>query len=181
MGNSAVENSAVESTVEGSTAVQNTTVAEEFTATVRNLNVFDGLALLVALALVGVGYFIGTAGSPPTGSTSSMEFTINPEDAVRPLAPGATALFPVYVNNPNDYGVRVDSISDGKSNATASGCPAATITSIGLNGPAGFIYAGGVRAYEISVTMAGTADSRCKGQTFTLPLTVKLAAAAAKR
>jgi hypothetical protein len=176
VGNSAVENRAGEKT-----AVEAPTIGDEFAATVRDLNVYDGLALLIAFALVGVGFFIGTFGSPPTGSTTTVEFTINSEDAVRPLAPGATALFPVYINNPNTYGVRVDSISDGKSRATASGCPEATITSQGLDGPAGFIYAGGVRAYEISVTMAAATDDRCKGQAFTLPLTVKLASAAANR
>ncbi len=167
----------------GNDTVGNETVADAdgLAATVRNLNGFDALALLIALVLVGVGFLIGTAGSPPSGSATSVEFTINPEDEVRSLAPGATALFPVYINNPNDYGVRVDSISEGKSKDTTSGCPAATITSAGLDGPAGFIMAGGVRAYEISVTMAAATDGRCKGQTFTLPLTVKLASASANR
>lgn len=176
MGNSTVENSAVENS-----PVQKSTVGGEFAETVRSLNVFDGLALLVVLALVGVGFFIGTIGGPPSGSTTTVDFTINPADEVRPLTPGATALFPVYINNPNEYGVRVDVISDGKSNATSSGCPEATITSTGLDGPAGFIMAGGVRAYEISVTMAAAADGRCQGQTFTLPLTVKLATATEPR
>ncbi|MGH3697715.1 MAG: hypothetical protein ACRDRX_27675 [Pseudonocardiaceae bacterium] len=176
MGKSTVENDTV-----SNDTVHNDTVEDELASTVRDLNVFDALALLIALGLVGVGFLIGTAGGPPSGSTTSVEFTINPEDEVRPLAPGATALFPVYINNPNAYGVRVDSISEGTSKDTPSGCPAATITSAGLDGPAGFIMAGGVRTYEISVTMAAAADGRCKGQTFTLPLTVELATASENR
>jgi hypothetical protein len=155
---------------------------DELGATIRNLNVFDGLALLVSLGLVGVGFLIGTVGgSSPTGTTASIEFTVNPADEVRPLAPGTTATFPVYINNPTSYGVRVDSISEGTSKATASGCPAATITSAAVQAPVGFIKAGGVRAYDLSVTMAPTTDNKCKGQTFTLPLTVSLTSAAADR
>lgn len=181
MGNSTVENSAVEKNPVGENTAGKSTVGDELAETVRSLNVFDGIALLIAFALVGVGFLIGTIGDPPSGSTTSVDFTINPEDEVRPLAPGATALFPVYINNPNDFGVRVDSISDGKSKATDGGCPEATITSAGLDGPAGFIMAGGVRAYEISVTMAAATDGRCKGQMLTLPLTVKLATATESR
>jgi hypothetical protein len=160
--------------------VETTAAEEEFRSTVRNLNIFDGLALLIALGLVGVGFFIGTIGSGiAAGSTSSVDFTIIPDDQVRPLAPGKTAEFPIYINNPNNYGVRVDLISAGKSKVTASGCPAGTITSAAVEGPVGYIRVGSVRAYMLSVTMAPTTDSRCMGQTFTLPLTVKFASSAA--
>ena len=37
---------------------------------VRSLNVYDGLALLIALTLVAVGFFIGTAGSGEAGGTT---------------------------------------------------------------------------------------------------------------
>jgi hypothetical protein len=161
--------------------VESSTV-EEFRSTVRNLNVFDGLALLIALGLTGVGFLIGTMGSnTAAGSTSSVDLTITADDQVRPLAPGATAEFPLYVNNPNNYGVRVDSISAGKSKATAGGCPAGTVTSAPVEGPVGHIREGGVRAYLLSVTMAATTDDRCKGQTFTLPLTIKFATATSDR
>lgn len=150
-------------------------------ASVRNLNVYDGVALIVALTLVGVGFLIGTAGGGGAGGTTTAEVTVTPDDQIRPLAPGATATFPVYVKNPKDYGVRVTSISAGSSTATAGGCPAGTLTSAGADGPVGFIKAGSVHAYEVSVTMAGTADGRCKGQSFTLPLTVTLSSAAADR
>jgi hypothetical protein len=149
---------------------------------VRNMTVFDGLALLIALGLVGVGFVIGsTFGSGETGSTTSVELTVTPDGPDRPLAPGTTKAFPVYIKNPNDYGVRVASISEGSSAATASGCPAGTITSAGVEGPAGFIHPGGVRTYEVMVTRSASTDSRCKDQTFTLPLNVTLASAAADR
>jgi len=156
-------------------------VANGLGTTVRNLNVFDGLALLIALALVGVGFLIGTAGGGGTGGTTSADLTVVPDDQVRPLAPGATATFPVYVKNPEDYGVRVTSISAGSSNATAGGCPAGTLTSAAVDSPVGFIRAGGLYTYEVSVTMAASSDSKCKGQSFTLPLTVTLSSAAADR
>jgi len=148
---------------------------------VRNLNVFDGLALLIALALVGVGFLIGTAGGGGTGETTSAELTVTPDNDTRSLPPGATRTLPLYVNNTNGYGVQVTSISAGTSNATPGGCPAGTVTSAPVEAPVGFIEAGHVRTYDVSVTMAANADSRCKGQSFTLPLTVTLGSAAADR
>lgn len=148
---------------------------------VRNLTVFDGLALVIALALVGVGFLIGTAGGGKTGATTSVELTVAPDTDTRSLPPGATKTFPVYVKNTNDYGVQVISISAGTSRATARGCPAGTVTSAGVDAPVGFIRAGGIRAYDVSVTMAANADSRCKDQSFVLPLNVTLGSAAADR
>ncbi len=150
-------------------------------ASVRSLNVFDGLALLIALTLVGIGFLVGTIGGGETGTTTSVELTVTPDDQVRPLPPGKTTTFPLYINNPADYGVRVASISAGNSTATASGCPAGTVYSAPVEGPTGFIRPASIRAYDVSVTMEGTTDDRCKGQSFTLPLTVTLASAAADR
>lgn len=150
-------------------------------ASVRGLTVFDGLALITALGLAGVGFLIGTIGGGETGATTSVELTVTPDDQVRPLSPGGTTTFPVYITNPNDYGVRVDSISAGSSAATSGGCPAGTVTSAPVEGPTGFIRPAGIRTYDVSVTMAATVDDKCKGQPFTLPLTVTLASAAADR
>lgn len=149
--------------------------------TARSLNVFDGLALLIALGLVGVGFLIGTAGGGETGTTTSVELAVTPDNDTRSLPPGATKTFPLYVKNTNDYGVRVVSISAGTSNVTPAGCPAGTVTSAGVEGPVGFIRSRSIRAYDVSVTMPANADSRCKDQSFTLPLTVTLASAAADR
>lgn len=148
---------------------------------VRGLTVFDGLALITALGLAGVGFLIGTIGGGETGATTSVELSVTPDDQVRPLSPGGTTTFPVYINNPNDYGVRVDSISAGSSAATSGGCPAGTVTSAPVEGPTGFIRPAGIRTYDVSVTMAATVDDKCKGQSFTLLLTVTLASAAADR
>ncbi|MGH3885555.1 MAG: hypothetical protein ACRDSZ_03125 [Pseudonocardiaceae bacterium] len=150
-------------------------------ASVRGLNVFDGLALLIALGLVGAGFLIGTiGGGGATGTTTSVELTVTPDEQVRPLPPGATATFPLYVKNTTDYGVRVASISAGSSNAI-EGCPAGLVTSAPVEGPAGFIRPAGYRAYDVSVTMATNVDDKCKGQSFTVPLTVELASPAADR
>jgi hypothetical protein len=156
-------------------------VEHDLGTSVRSLNVYDGLALLIALTLVAVGFFIGTAGSGEAGGTTTANLTVTPDDQVRPLAPGATATFPVYVKNSKDYGVRVTSISAGSSTATASGCPAGTLTSAAVDSPVGFIRANSLHAYEVSVTMAATTDPKCKGQSFTLPLTVAYSSAAADR
>lgn len=150
-------------------------------ATVRNLNVFDGLALLIALALVGIGFFIGTIGRSEAATTTTVELTVTPDDQVRPLPPGKANTFPLYINNPTDDGVRVVSISAGGSIETASGCPAETVYSAPVEGPTGFIRPFGIRTYDIYVTREGTTDSRCAGQSFTLPLTVTLASPAADR
>ncbi|MGH3872476.1 MAG: hypothetical protein ACRDSR_13390 [Pseudonocardiaceae bacterium] len=149
-------------------------------ASVRRLNVFDGLALLLALGLVGAGFLIGTIGGGETGTTTSAELTVTPSE-VRPLSPGATATFPLYVNNTTDSGVRVASISAGSSMATADGCPTGIVTSAPVEGPTGFIRPAGYRAYDISVTMAANVDDKCQNQPFTLPLTVELASPAADR
>jgi len=161
--------------------MENNAVQDGLGTAVRNLNVFDGLALVIALALVGVGFLIGTAGSGKTGSTTSVELTVTPDNDTRSLPPGATKAFPLYVNNTNDYGVQVTSISAGTSKVTPGGCPAGTVTSVGVEAPVGFIRAGGVRAYDVLVTMASNADSRCKDQSFILPLTVTLGSATADR
>ena len=147
---------------------------------VRGFNVFDGLALLVAVGLVGVGFFIGSIGGGETGTTTTAEITITPDEEVRPLATGETRTFPLYVRNPTDHGVRVASISAGSSAATAE-CPAGTITSAPVEGPTGFINPTNIRAYDLYVTMDANADSKCREQSFTLPLTVELATAAADR
>ncbi|MGH3773803.1 MAG: hypothetical protein ACRDRW_20835 [Pseudonocardiaceae bacterium] len=165
------------------TTVENSAAVNGLGATVRNLNVFDGLALVIALALVGVGFLIGTAsgGGGKTATTTAVELTVTPDNDTRSLPPGATKNFPLYVNNTNSYGVQVISISAGTSNAIPGGCPAGTVTSAPVDAPVGFIGAGHVRAYEVSVTMAANADSKCKDQSFTLPLTVTLGSAAADR
>ncbi len=147
---------------------------------VRDLNVFDGLALLIVVGLVGAGFFIGSIGGGETGTTTTVEITITPEDQVRPLATGETRTFPLYIRNPTDLGVRVASISAGSSAETA-GCAAGTITSAPVEGPTGFINPTNIRAYDLYVTMDANADSKCREQSFTLPLTVELATAAADR
>jgi hypothetical protein len=156
-------------------------VQQSLGATVRNLNVFDGLALLIALGLTGAGFLIGTIGGGESGATTSAELTVTPDSDARSLAPGATKTYPLYIKNANDYGVRVASISAGTSNATPGGCPAGTVTSVGIDAPVGFIKAQGIRTYDVFVTMAANADNRCKNQTYTLPLTVTLVSAAGDR
>ncbi|MGH3777434.1 MAG: hypothetical protein ACRDRR_17205 [Pseudonocardiaceae bacterium] len=148
----------------------------------RGLNVFDGVAMLIALGLVGAGYFIGTIGSGgEAGETIPVEFTVTPNDQSRPLPPGSAKTFTLYVHNPKDYGVRVAAISEGSSTATDGGCPAGAVTSAPVENPTGFISPAGYRAYDVSVTMAANVADKCTGQSFILPLTVELASAVADR
>ena len=60
-------------------------------------------------------------------------------------------------------------------------CPTGTITSAPVEGPTGFINPTSIRAYDLYVTMDANADSKCREQSFILPLTVELATAAADR
>lgn len=147
----------------------------------RGLNVFDALALVVILGIAGAGYFIGSLGGGGTGGPISVDYTVTPDREPGGLPPGTTKTLALVINNPNDYGVRVDSISAGNSNQTAAGCPAGTVYSAPVDGPVGYLRPGGSRGYDVFVTMDANADERCKGQSFTLPLTVTLVSAAGDR
>lgn len=148
----------------------------------RGLNVFDGLALIIVLGIVGAGYLIGSmGGGGGTGETISVDYTVTPDREPGGLPPGTTKTLALVINNTNDYGVRVASVSAGNSNPTAGGCPAGTVTAAPLDGPAGYIRPGGFQGYDVFVTMDANADDRCKGQSFTLPLTVTLVSSAGDR
>jgi hypothetical protein len=147
----------------------------------RGFNVFDGLALIIVLGIAGAGYFIGSLGGDGAGGPITVDFIVTPDREPGGLPPGTTKTLPLVINNTDDYGVRVHSISAGNSNATPKGCPAGSVSSAPVDGPAGYIRPGGFRAYEVFVTMDANSDDRCKGQTFTLPLTVTLVSAAGDR
>lgn len=133
-------------------------------------------ALLAVVVGPLLGFGIGIIGSGTESATTSVELVIDRQDA-SVLEPGTTDRFPVLVQNPMDEGAQVTSISAGASKATAGGCPAGTLTSAAVDGPPGYISPEGVRTYSVAVTMAGDAQQRCQGQSFTLPLTVELVTA----
>lgn len=129
------------------------------------------LALIVVLPILGllIGYFGNYGGG---GSTLPVNSAVTPK-AVG-LSPGQSRPFTVVVRNPEDYGVRVASISAGRSEAVEGVCPASVLTSADVNNPSGFIGPGGVNGFPITVSMAANADDRCLDQVINLPLVVKL-------
>lgn len=129
------------------------------------------LILIITLPILGllIG-FLGAYG----GGASTVE--VNP--AVTPKAIGLSAgqsrSFTVVVRNPEDHGVRVTSISAGRSEAVEGVCPAGVLTSAEVSDPTGFIRAGDVNGFAITVSLAGNVDDRCLDQAINLPVTVKL-------
>lgn len=133
-----------------------------------------GAAGVVLVA--GVAYAAWTSTGSGTGSvasTTSASSTISPAGGGALLYPGGGTDFTVTVNNPNDYPVKVDSISAGSSN-TVNGCAAGTVTSPAVAAPSGTIAAHGTGTYTLHATMSATATDECKSQPFVLPLTAAI-------
>ncbi len=123
--------------------------------------------------VAGVAYAAWTSTGSGTGSvssTTSTNSTISPANGGSALYPGSSTDFTVTINNPNDYTVKVDSISTGSSNEV-NGCLAGTVTSPAVTNPAGSIAAHGTGTYTLHATMSATATDECKSQPFVLPLT----------
>ncbi|MGQ0775911.1 MAG: hypothetical protein ACT4NY_16080 [Pseudonocardiales bacterium] len=129
------------------------------------------LILLVTLPILGL--LIGFLGAYGGGAS-----TIEVASAVTPraidLAAGQSRSFTVVVRNPEDYGVRVASISAGRSEAVEGVCPAGVLTSAEVNEPTGFIRAGDVNGFAVTVSLADNVDDRCLDQAINLPVKVKL-------
>ncbi|MGH3978871.1 MAG: hypothetical protein ACRDRZ_07705 [Pseudonocardiaceae bacterium] len=138
--------------------------------------VFDARILLLIGGLAVAVFLVGVTIGGGSSATTTANLTITSE-AAGGLEPGARGTFNVLINNPEDDGVRVTSISAGRSNPTAGGCPAGTVTSAPVTDPAGYIGPSGLRAYPLTVTMAADPGKSCQGQSFTLPLTVELESA----
>ncbi|MGW3958891.1 NDR1/HIN1-like protein [Amycolatopsis sp. NPDC005003] len=133
-----------------------------------------GAAGVVVVA--GVAYAAWTSTGAGTGSVSS---TTSVNSVIQPgtgggLYPGGSTTFTVTIDNPNDYPVKVDSISAGKSNAIAeTACAAETVTS-DASPNAGTIAAHGSTTFTLQAHMIANPDNSCQGKTFTLPLTAAL-------
>lgn len=131
-------------------------------------------AIVAVLVLPILGYLFGMIGTGQESTTVETELVAGPERPGGALEPGVTGQFAVLIENPNDYGVQVTSISEGASNATAGGCPAGAATSEAIDGPPGYIGPTGVRSYQVNVALAPDAGDRCADESFTLPLEVEL-------
>jgi len=129
------------------------------------------LILIVTFPILGL--LIGFLGVYGGGAS-----TIEVDSAVTPKAIGLSAgqsrSFTIVVRNPEDEGVRVASISASRSEAVEGVCPAGVLTSAEVNEPTGFIRAGDVNGFAITVSLADNVDDRCLDQAINLPLKVKL-------
>ncbi|HEU0086257.1 MAG TPA: hypothetical protein VFQ77_01150 [Pseudonocardiaceae bacterium] len=142
------------------------------TRKLRGLAVPPRVVLILLIVLPIVGFLIGNLGGSGGNTTGSVNATVTPQKIG--LAPGQSRPFTIVVTNPNDYGVRVASISAGSSQA-AGDCPAGVLTSEEVSNPTGYIQPHGLNAYAVTLNLAGNADHRCLRQSLTVPLTVKLA------
>lgn len=127
------------------------------------------LVLIIVLPIVGflLAYLGGGGGS----TTESIKATVNP-GVITDGSSGASRMVTVVISNPHDYGVRVASISESRSDATDAGCPEGFLTTESITNPTGYIKPHGVRTYQLPVTVGNDPEQRCQGGLFTLPLTV---------
>lgn len=147
--------------------------------TKKRLGAVAGGIALACVAGLALAAFLSSGSGTATGdSTVALESTIAPESGASGLYPGATTTAAVTVNNPNDYPVKVASISAGSSSATTGSCPAGSVTTDALTNPQGTIAPGGTATYTLTAKMIANPDNACQGQTFTIPLTASLASAA---
>jgi hypothetical protein len=130
------------------------------------------VALAVVILLPIVGYFIGQIGGNGGSSTAEIQATVSSRSLTTDTFAESKTVT-VVISNPNDYGVRVASISESRSEATGSGCPEGFLTTEAVADPSGYIKPGGVYGYQVPVKVSGEQDGRCQGQLFTLPLTVE--------
>lgn len=136
------------------------------------------VALVMAVVLPAVGFFIGIVGSGKDSSSNTVNAIITPDNAGGVLTPGKAVRFTVLVPNPNDYGVQVTAIRAGRSQAGSDGCAEGAVTTAEVTTPTGYISPNGIRAYSAYATLAPSAAKSCASQTITVPLTVDLESAA---
>ncbi len=130
------------------------------------------LAAIVVLPIVG--FLFGMIGTGTDRTTVPVELVVSPERAGGALQPGVTGQFAVLVENPNDYGVQVSSISAGASTATPGGCPAGAVISEAVDGPPGYIGPTSVRSYQVNAKVTDAAGDECEDESVTLPLEAEL-------
>ena len=133
-----------------------------------------GAAGVVVVAGVAYAAWTSTgAGSGSVTATTAVNSVIQPGTGTG-LYPGGSTSFTVTIDNPNDYPVKVDSISTGTSDAVPnSTCAANTVTS-DASPNAGTIAARGSATFTLQAHMIANPDNACQGKTFTLPLTASL-------
>ena len=157
---------------------------------------------VAALMVAGVAFAAWTSTGSGNGSATSgtsANSAIVTATAGSGLYPGASKSLVVTVDNPNPYPVVVTRINAGTSNAvgpTGSVCIAGSVDTAVLGDGTNAITPDGgstsdnkiaakpatgpnfTRSYTLTVTMEADASDFCKSQTFTIPLTASLKAAA---
>lgn len=129
----------------------------------------------------------GTGNGSATGYTAiKADVTARTTNTAEPLFPGSSVTNTVTITNPNPYPIKVTAITPGSGNAAGglnSACLAGTVNVTGpASNAAGLpqndvddtvaIPANGTGTYDVTVTMASTANNACQGLTFTLPVTI---------
>ena len=142
-----------------------------------------GIGVLAAGTLVaGVSFAAWTSngsGSGTAQSTTSVDSVISAGTSAADLYPGAVKSVTISISNPNDYPVKVTSISAGSSGVVNTSCAAGSVTSDAVASPPATVIAGnGSGSYTIVTRMIADPDNACKSQSFTLPLTATLVSAA---
>lgn len=138
-------------------------------------------ALVITLAGTGIAaaYFAtqgGGAGSAGTGTMTITGEALAGETPDSVLYPGGTADVLLKLHNPNDYPVRLVTVTAVDAPAAANGCTptGVTFTPPPLPDPRFTLAADATTVLHIADGMAMdmTSASACQGQTFTLRVTV---------
>ena len=143
----------------------------------RRLGLLGGV--IVVLLLGGVAFAARLAngtGLADGDSTVAVDSTISAASPGAALYPGGSGQYTISISNPNPYPVVVVTISPSASPAIDA-CGAGTMTSPGVSNPPGVIEPNSSADYKLTATMIADPDNSCQGKSFSMPLSVQLAAA----
>ena len=136
--------------------------------------------VFVGLMAAGIAFAAWTAtgtGSGYAKATTAQALTTVDVSATTAatLYPGATGDVELEISNPNDYPVRVTSVTgNGAITASDAGCNAASVTFTDQGSLTLDVSATGSAAFTLNgaVSMSGAANDSCQGAVFTIPVSL---------
>jgi len=136
--------------------------------------------VFVGLMAAGIAFAAWTAtgtGSGYAKATTAQALTTVDVSATTAatLYPGATGDVELEISNPNDYPVRVTSVTgNGAITASDAGCNAASVTFTDQGSLTLDVPATGSAAFTLNgaVSMSGAANDSCQGAVFTIPVSL---------